>query len=215
MLPAHSELKASIWLWDKAKTGSLGASVTACISSHSGRRLPHHIEAAQSKPTTNPWSFFLDYLFYLSLIPLLHKEVSSPPQHLSGLWDEGEESDNTPTSTEPEIRTCGFWLYLSILILWCAVFMIWALLALLPLGFALPFLALPTAGLPFPSAEGLETIEELGFPGFKVSLNAAMLALGHVAVPLSTSHDTAGTEHPQPSVNISSNLGWDRSQKDI
>lgn len=93
------------------------------------------------------------------------------------------------------------------------MFTVRAFLALLPQRFALPFLALPTARLLFPFAECLELSEEFGFPGLKVSLDAAMLALGHIAVPFSPSHDPAGTEHPQPPVHPPSNLGQEEGME--
>ena len=129
--------------------------------------------------------------------------------------EEGDESKSAPRGTKPEIRPQGFWLGLSILVFCCPVLMVGAFLALLPRRFALPFLALPTAGLLCLSAEGLQPTEALGFPGFKVSLNAARRALGHVAVPFGTSHDTAGTEHPQPPGNVSSHLGQDKGEREI
>lgn len=74
-------------------------------------------------------------------------------------------------------------------------------LCLLPmflLILAAVLLALARAGFLLTLDQGLQSVQELRFPGLEVSLHTAMTALHHITVTLSSGHDPSGAQHPQP-----------------
>lgn len=89
--------------------------------------------------------------------------------------------------------------------------MIWGLLFFCFLahfwfGSTWPFFAFPTTGLLFPFGKSLKPREQLGLPSLKISLNASMLALHHIAIPSSTWQNASSAQHPQPLVNVPAHL---------
>lgn len=73
-------------------------------------------------------------------------------------------------------------------------------------GSTSPFFASPTTGLLVPFGKSLNPRDQLDLPSLKISLNASMLALHHIAVPSSTWQNALSTQHPQPLVNVPAHL---------
>lgn len=92
------------------------------------------------------------------------------------------------------------------MLLLCPGVLLVLLSVLVLLILALSLLTVPTASLLLSPHESLQAAQERGFPGLEVSLHAAALALHHVAVSLSTGHDPAATQHPQPLVHVLTHL---------
>lgn len=67
-------------------------------------------------------------------------------------------------------------------------------------------LTVPSADLLFTLGQSLQALQELHLPGPKVCLDAAITALYHIAVTLSSGHHSLSTQHPQPLVHIFTNL---------
>lgn len=67
-------------------------------------------------------------------------------------------------------------------------------------------LTVPTADLLFTSDQSLKALQEFDLPGQKVCLDTAITALYHITVTLCPGHDSLSTQHPQPLVNIFTNL---------
>lgn len=151
----HMELNCSLGLCSKAKAvlrTQPGASVPSQEQDSLITQMPSSLA-----PSLILWSFFqmahsTCYCHGISaLLSPCSRIITRLPQQPSGLQKEGKKSNSAPNKVRPQ----GFWLYLSILMFQHPVFMVRALLALLPQRFAFPFLALPTAGLLFPFAECL------------------------------------------------------------
>lgn len=94
-----------------------------------------------------------------------------------------------------------------LLLLLCSVF--------LPVLTGSAALTVPAAALLLPSGQSLEAAQELDLPGPEVRLNAAVSALHHVAVALSSAQHSPGAQHPQPLVDVFTHLRreWNRQNK--
>lgn len=67
-------------------------------------------------------------------------------------------------------------------------------------------LAVPAAALLFSLGKCLQSVEKLSLPGLEVSLDAAVVALHHIAVTFTPGHDPYAAQHPQPLVHIFTHL---------
>lgn len=73
-------------------------------------------------------------------------------------------------------------------------------------GFAFAFLAVAATGLLVSLTKRTQPGDELGLPCSEVGFDAAMFALSHTAVTVSSRQHTMRAEHPEPPINILADL---------